>query len=172
MDNYPSLRKVVIMKKTPRYDPSVTDPLNFKPQLSALSDSVIFSIWCDSKYKDKIIIGGQDVPHGDKQHQEVFGSPQDKEYDGIHMRGSAGKAFLTRSYQKVLVKAKLIDMNTEPYVAQERNWHNSVQEKSDNARRPSRRENVPGGWKRNLGNGVNIEVPNYDAMSRMIQRIR
>ena len=93
----------------------MTDPLNFKPQLSSLADSVSFGIWCDSKLRDKIVLGGQDVPHGDEQHREVFGSPDDAAYDGLHMRGPNGRSFLNRSYQKVFIKTQLIKANSDLY---------------------------------------------------------
>ena len=54
----------------------------------------------------------------------MFGNPDDKIYDGIHMRGAAGRSFLTRSIQKVLMKAKLIDENSELYVHQ--GWKENV----------------------------------------------
>ena len=125
---FPSIRKVILMKRTPRYDPSSCDPLSLKPQLSSLADWASFSVWCESEFKDKIILGGQDIPSGDTEHTNVFGNPDDRIYDGVHMNGPAGKAFLTRSIQKVLMKAKLIDQNSEIYALEgwkERGWKES-----------------------------------------------
>ena len=115
LQKFPAIRKVIIMKRTPRYDLLRFDPLSLKPQLSSLADSASFRLWCESKFKNKIVLGGQDIPAGDTEHKEVFGNPDDKSYDGIHMRGPAGRSFLTRSIQKVLTKAKLINENSELY---------------------------------------------------------
>ena len=115
LSNYPAIRKVVLMKRTPRYDPAENDPMSLKPQLSSLADSVSFGIWCDSKFKDRLILGGQDIPSSDIEHRDVFGNPQEQDYDGLHMRGPAGRTFLTRSIQKVLMKAQLIEENNELY---------------------------------------------------------
>ena len=123
------------------------DPLNLKPQLSALADSVTFGFWCESSYKDKIVLGGQDVPHGDQQHAQVFGALHDISFDGIHMRGPAALAFLTRSVQKVLIKAELVNSDALLY-------------------RPEglkQQESLPNGGK---------STQNYDAMGIMINRIR
>ena len=124
LKKFPSIGKVVIMKRTPRYDLLSFDPLNLKPQLSSLADSASFSLWCESNFKNKIILGGQDIPNGNTEHGEVFGNPDDKIYDGIHMRGPAGRSFLTRSIQNVLMKAKLIKENSELYVHE--GWKESV----------------------------------------------
>ena len=44
----PSLRKVVIMKHIPRYDPSSVDPLSLKPALSLLFNNTLSSQWMES----------------------------------------------------------------------------------------------------------------------------
>ena len=113
--HFPSLKNVIVLKRAPRFDPIETDPLNLKPQLSALADSVSFGLWCDSKFKNKIILGGQDIPNGENEHTNVFGSTGTLSYDGLHMKGPSGRLFFTRSIQKVLIKANLIDKNTELY---------------------------------------------------------
>ena len=39
---FSSLEKVVLMKAPPRFDPALNDPMNLKPQLSALFNSAYF----------------------------------------------------------------------------------------------------------------------------------
>ena len=124
LQSHPTLRKVILMKRTPRYDPTEGDPLNLKPQLSSLADSASFGFWCDSPFKDRIILGGQDIPTGDEHHYDVYGSHEDSEYDGLHMRGPAGLSFLTNSIQKVLTKANLISENPSPYLPP--GWMNNL----------------------------------------------
>ena len=149
LQKYPSIRKVVIMKRTPRYDANRLDPLNLKPQLSSLADSVSFGVWCDSIFKDKIILGGQEIPNGDDQHKQVFGNPDDKSYDGLHMKGPGGKSFLTNSIERVLNKAGLIEI---PH-----GWKNDTRKDSQPPKMSS------DGWK---------SKQRYDAMGIMVDRIR
>ena len=124
LHEFPSIRKVILMKRSPRYDLATSDPLRLKPQLSALADATSFGLWCESTFRDRIILGGHDVPSGEEQICEVFGNPGDKEYDGLHMRGPAGLSFLTNSIQKVLTKANLISVNTSPYLPP--GWMNNL----------------------------------------------
>ena len=151
LENFPSLQKVILMKRTPRYDREEDDPLGLKPQLSSLADSVTFGCWCESKYRSKIVIGGHNIPHGDSQHNSVFGVPGDGCYDGIHMNGPSGKAFLTESILSVLVKANLAEQ-FKPAVFVNRN---SYRERTMRTRAVSHKQ-----------------VYQYDAMGLMINRIR
>ena len=53
----PSLKKVLIMKHIPRYDPKDVDPLGLKPSLSHLFNSTLSELWMKSPLKEKIFIG-------------------------------------------------------------------------------------------------------------------
>ena len=103
---HPSLEKVIILKNTPRFDLSSKDPLGLKPQFSALVDSIIFGLWCESRFRDSIILGEHDIP--EHLHKEAFGSLDDKGYDGLHLKGCEGKTILTKSIQKILLKGGII----------------------------------------------------------------
>ena len=96
LQSFPSLRKVIILRKPPRFDPAAIDPLGLKPQLSRFGDAVLFDLWCNSSFKARIIIGDHQLPHRlDEDHSRVFGDPKLCHYDGIHMYGPHGrKAFL------------------------------------------------------------------------------
>ena len=146
LQSHPTLRKVILMKRTPRYDPTEGDPLNLKPQLSSLADSASFGFWCDSPFKDRIILGGQDIPTGDEHHYDVYGSHEDSGYDGLHMRGCGGRSFMTKSIEKVLFKAGLIN---------------------------TKEESNPNGWKKphkNIPQGGKGQ--SYNPMGILIDRIR
>ena len=41
---HPSLDKVILLKKPPRFDPISVDPMELKPQLSSMADSVLFEL--------------------------------------------------------------------------------------------------------------------------------
>ena len=117
---------------------------------------------CDDK---PIVLVGQDVPQGEDQHHHVFGSPQEDNYDGIHMRGLAGRNFLTRSVQKVLMKAGLIPKDKNLYTMESsgrirKECRGNQQEEK---RRTNRSSDIPHGRK---------ESAYDDAMGTMIRRIR
>ena len=109
LQTHTSLKKVVILKRTPRFDQHHKDPLGLKQQLSALADSFYFGLWCSSRFKGSIVLGDHDNPlSGDASHRTVFGNPDDDEYDGIHLCGPEGKKMFTSSVLKMLLKAGLI----------------------------------------------------------------
>ena len=57
----PTLKKVVIMKHIPRYDPQVSDPLSLKPALSQMFNNLLTELWMSSPLKDRIVIGSHDI---------------------------------------------------------------------------------------------------------------
>ena len=81
-----------------------------------------------------------------------------REHDGLHMRGPTGRSFLTRSFQKVLMKAKLIEKSTDLYMPD--GWKH--ERHSLKSGKPGQ-ENIPPGRKSSVS---------YNAMGRMINRIR
>ena len=48
---YPHLEKVILLKRAPRFDPNDINPMNLKPQLSSLANSVYFDLWCNSVFQ-------------------------------------------------------------------------------------------------------------------------
>ena len=110
-----TLNKVIILKKPPRFDPISSDPMELKPQLSRLADTVLFELWCESRYKDKIIIGDHNIPHRlDDEHGEVFGHPDSNHYDGLHLRGPAGRRTFHRSILNILSSAGICPLKARP----------------------------------------------------------
>ena len=154
LHDHPALRKVILMKRAPRYDPLEKDPLNLKPQLSSLADSISFGLWCESKFRDRIILGGQRIPRGREEHCDVFGVPGSNSFDGIHMRGPSGFSFLTENMQKVLSEANLIKRRTEP------------------SSQYGTKDNPPESMKKLEPKKVPHGRKPYDAMGMMLERIR
>ena len=102
----PSLEKVIILRKPPRFDLLSVDPLQLKPQLSKLGDAFLFDLWCNSDYKDKILLADHQIPHLlDDSHHNVFGHPHHQSYDGVHMHGPAGRKIFKQSVLNILSKA-------------------------------------------------------------------
>ena len=61
LDRQPSLKKVVLMKQTPRYDPVITDPLQLKPMLAQLFNNTLTELWTSCPLKEKIHIGTHNI---------------------------------------------------------------------------------------------------------------
>ena len=115
LHEHSTLNKVIILKKPPRFDPTISDPMELKPQLSRLADTVLFELWCESRYKEKIFIGDHHIPHRlDDEHREVFGHPDSNHYDGIHLRGPGGRRTFHRSILNILSSAGICPLKTHP----------------------------------------------------------
>ena len=55
------LRKVIIMKQIPRYDPMDVDPLSLKASLSLLFNNTLTSLWMESPLKERLFIGNHNI---------------------------------------------------------------------------------------------------------------
>ena len=103
LHSHPTLDKVILLKKPPRFDPKSVDPLELKPQLSQLADSALFEMWCESSLRKKIFLGDHTIPHKlDEDHHKVFGNPAHPSYDGLHMNGPSGKLLFHESIMNIL----------------------------------------------------------------------
>ena len=108
LHNYQTIDKVIILKRPPRFDPLSEDPPQLKPQLSSFGNAVLFDLWCNSVFKDKIVIGDHQIPHLlDNDHYKVYGDPHHSQYDGLHMYGQDGRKAFQTSCLDILDKAGL-----------------------------------------------------------------
>ena len=170
LHKYSSLEKVIILRRPPRFDPVSMDPLELKPQLSKLGDSVLFDLWCNSSFKKKIVLGEHQIPHRmNDDHYEVFGHPSDKLYDGLHMRGHAGRQAFQESVLNILGNAGVYkdrqDKTKLPEGWKHRNNTSSAagwKTRIHDGTKPASGKTSPSGRK----------PSQYDAMERMMQRIR
>ena len=103
----PTLRKIVIMKQVPRYDPSNVDPLGLKPSLALLFNNTITGLWMDSPNKDKIFIGEHNVDCTGAIRESRYRHTKSGRYDGIHLYGSSGRKALTLSVLNILKAANV-----------------------------------------------------------------
>ena len=109
------MQKVIILRRPPRFDPVSCDPLELKPQLSRLGDSVMFDLWCESKFKKRIHLGDHTIPHLlDGDHNRIFGNPGQGMYDGVHMLGPDGRNAYQRSILNILLSAGLLKPPAKP----------------------------------------------------------
>ena len=107
LTHQPSLKKVVIMKQIPRYDPQEVDPLGLKPALSQLFNSTLSELWMKSPCKDKIFIGTHNLECTGARQSSRYRSTKTNKFDGIHLYGSSGSKFYTLSMLNILHAAGL-----------------------------------------------------------------
>ena len=98
----PSLKKVVIMKHTPRYDPLLSDPLSLKPALSQLFNNSLTELWMSSPLKDRIVIGNHNLECSGAIRESRYREPKTGKMDGIHLVGNSGPKFYTLSVLNIL----------------------------------------------------------------------
>ena len=96
----PLIEAVVILKRTPRFDVDYADPTGLKSKLSEYGNEVLRNQLKASKHSDKIVIGSHSLPNN--LDASIYGNPDVRGYDGIHLYGPKGRNFYTRSVCNVL----------------------------------------------------------------------
>ena len=134
----PNIKKVVIMKHIPRYDPAEVDPLGLKPSLSLLFNNTLGNLWMESKFKQKMFIGNHNIDCNGAIREARYRHTKSGRFDGIHLYGSSGMKAYTQSVMNILRTAKLIDdyhLSCPQYVYQNRY-------RSTNRRQPNRSDGM------------------------------
>ena len=103
----PTLKKVVIMKQIPRYDPLVSDPLSLKPALSQLFNNTLTELWMSSPLKGRIVIGIHNIECSGAIQEARYREFKTRRFDGIHLLGSSGRKSYTLSVLTILNNAGL-----------------------------------------------------------------
>ena len=103
----PSLKKVLIVKSLPRYDPSTLDPSSIKSKLNKFGNTVYDRLWLKSGCPNNIHIVDQQMDCQGPLREKRFGNPgsvgQDgKPWDGIHMRGKMAAKHYTHSLARIV----------------------------------------------------------------------
>ena len=106
-----SIRKVIIMKQIPRYDPLEVDPFSLKPSLSILFNNTLSNIWMESLYRDQIFIGSHNIECNGAIREARYRHTKSGKFDGIHLYGSSGKKAYTRSVLSILEAANITSPN-------------------------------------------------------------
>ena len=102
VQKYPAIEKVLIFDRPPRFDPPSTDPAQLKPRLSDYGNKILREELEKCDVKHKIFICPHSLPN-DLQ-QNLYGHPDRRGYDGIHLYGSDGRNHFTRSVCNILQK--------------------------------------------------------------------
>ena len=103
----PSLKKVVIMAQTPRYDPLDTDPLSLKPVLAQLFNTTLTDQWMTCAQRNKIFIGAHNIDCTGAIREARYRDTKSGRFDGLHLIGASGPKFYTLSVLNILRAAKL-----------------------------------------------------------------
>ena len=96
----PGVKKVLILDRTPRFDTNEADPTNLRHKLSEYGNMIFRDELEKSDVKDQIAIASHSLP---TQFQEnLYGLPDCKGFDGIHLHGPDGSNHYTRSLCNIL----------------------------------------------------------------------
>ena len=113
--NHSELKKVVIMKQTPRYDEQISDPLQIKPALAEIYNTKLSNLWVNSSLKDKIFVGSHEsIACTGGIREARYRCTQSKKFDGIHLYGPSGMKTYTNSVIQILKGAALISADSPP----------------------------------------------------------
>ena len=123
----PSLKKVIIMKLIPRYDPKTVDPLALKSALSLLFNNTLTELWMTSKERDRITIGEHDLDCAGAIREARYKETKTKKFDGINLFGPSGRKVYTISVSSVLKSANLVSADFKPSV---RRQQQNIQKRS------------------------------------------
>ena len=107
LKNNPNLKKVIILKSLPRYDPSAVDPSSIKAKLNQFGNTLYTSMWMEKGCPKNIEIEDQNMECHGPLRLKRFGNPglighDGKPWDGIHMRGRLAVRHYTNSIIRIL----------------------------------------------------------------------
>ena len=102
LNDYPGLKKVIVMEHSPRFDAENVDPIGLKPALARYASNVYNQLWLDSCHKNKIFIKSHTMNISNGVHEDVFRNVKTNNYDGVHFYGKAGRKAYTKSVGTIL----------------------------------------------------------------------
>ena len=111
LENQPSLKSVIIMKQTPRYDPADVDSLSVKPAMSYLFNNTIMDLWMNSPMKDRMFVGTHNIDCSGAIQAARYRHTKTGRFDGVHLYGSSGGKAYTKSVLNILRSAELISQD-------------------------------------------------------------
>ena len=108
LEQQPSLKSVIFLKQTPRYDPIETDPLSIKAALSHLFNNTLVNLWMSSPLKEKIVVGIHNIDCSGAIQAARYRDTKTGRFDGVHLYGSSGSKAYTQSVLNILKSAKVV----------------------------------------------------------------
>ena len=115
VNNNPGLKKVVILKQTPRYDFLTSNTPGLKPRLSTLFNETLDQLGNNCTFKDKLVIGTHDLNCSGGILQARYRDTKSGKFDGVHMYGPSGQKAYTASVVKILNSAQLVQYTPPKY---------------------------------------------------------
>ena len=94
--NNPNLRKVVIVKRPKRFDPTIA------AHLSEFGNSVLDDLWMRYNCPRQIVVAKMDIECEGADMAQSYGTPGSPGFDGIHLRGPQAVPYMTRAFVKML----------------------------------------------------------------------
>ena len=117
LDRQPSLKSVVIMKQTPRYDPLSVDPLSIRPALSQLFNNTLTELWISCPMKNKIYIGTHNIDCTGAIQSARYRHTKTGRFDGVHLYGTTGSKAYTKSVLNILKSASLFSSEEDYHLS-------------------------------------------------------
>jgi hypothetical protein len=117
LERQPSIKSVVIMKQTPRYDPVSVDPMSLKPALSQLFNNTLMELWISSPMKDRIFVGSHNIDCSGAIQSARYRHTKTGRFDGVHLYGSSGSKAYTKSVLNILRSATLISTEEDYHLS-------------------------------------------------------
>ena len=108
LNQHPELKKVILMKQTPRYDPLDVDPLSLKQALAQIFNDSLVQQWIVSQEKEKIYVGAHNFECSGSIRESRYRHTKSGRFDGYHLFGNSGMKALTNSVLSILHSAKLV----------------------------------------------------------------
>ena len=178
----PNLKKVILMKQIPRYDPVSIDPKSIKEALSQLYNDTLTQLWLSSPLKNRLTIGTHTL--------ECYGGIREsryrlrEKYDGVHLYGPSGKKSYTESVLRIVKEAGHImstppsyfrmyhktEDQTKPYTQAEYNCPTQDTDwEYDQDIRNSNKANPSDQYKQNGNSDAQYNVPTYNRYDTLNQ---
>ena len=117
LERQPSLKSVIFLKQTPRYDPIDVDPLSIKPALSQLFNNTMMELWIHSPMKEQIFVGSHNIDCSGAIQSARYRHTKTGRFDGVHLYGSSGSKAYTLSMLNILRSASLISSEDDYHLS-------------------------------------------------------
>ena len=105
----PSLKKIIVLKQTPRYDPASVDPLSVRPVLSELFNRTLEQCLQSSQVRDRIFLGTHSIDCTGAIRDARYRETKSGRFDGLHLFGTSGSKAYTNSVLNILQSAGMVD---------------------------------------------------------------
>ena len=110
---HPELKKVILLKQIPRYDPQEVDPMAIKQALSQLFNNTLVQLWVDSPLKNKILVGSHNIDCFGSIRESRYRHTKSGRFDGIHLYGNSGMKAYTNSVLNILQLADMVSEDSD-----------------------------------------------------------